>query len=94
MWSLLRGVQGAARKPRLFVNAQTPSRAGFNTKSPAKLSLMLSVLGKVAARRVHFFTHRFNRLGLLTGESHPLGNKANLPDPANRLFGLKSGDWR
>lgn len=49
---------------------------------------------QLAARRVHFFTHRFNRLGLLTGESHPLGNKVNLPAPANRLFGLKSGDWR
>jgi hypothetical protein len=49
---------------------------------------------EVAARRVHFFPHCFNRLGLLTGESHPLGNKVNLPAPANRLLGLKSGDWR
>jgi hypothetical protein len=50
--------------------------------------------GEVAARRVHFFTHRFNRLGLLTGEGYPFGNKVNLSAPANRLFGLKSGDWR
>jgi len=53
-----------------------------------------SLQNEVAARRVHFFPHRFNRLGLLTGESHPLGNKVNLPAPANRILGLKSGDWR
>lgn len=51
-------------------------------------------MDELAARRVHFFTHRFNRLGLLTGEGHPLGNKVNLPAPANRLLGLKSGDLR
>lgn len=69
-------------------NRAQPAPAGF-------VKLLISLEKReMAARRVLLSLIQINRLGLLTFEKRPFGGKTILPQPANRLFGMKPGDWR